>query len=71
MLHPNCGLPAVNHCKFDGRPGSIPTAPTNRLSDWLGLSKNGRGKRGQIVLMIRFVHEFSAARTPGLEESRH
>jgi len=32
----------------------------------------GKNARGQIVLMIRFVHEFSAARvTPYLEESRH
>jgi hypothetical protein len=42
--------------------GSIPTAPTNHLPDWSDLDKTRRGKRGQIIPMIRFVRDFSAAR---------
>ena len=52
--------------------GFDPCRPYEPSFWWSGLIKNARGKRGQIVLMIRFVDEFSAARvTLGLEESRY
>src|SRR5882762_1933729 len=46
ILAKHSGLAAVNHCKFDGRPGSIPTAATNHLPDWSGLNKFTRGQKG-------------------------
>jgi hypothetical protein len=42
-----------------GLVGSIPTAPTNHLPDGWTLNKNTRGKKGQILSMIRFCACFS------------